>query len=69
VFGGKKKSRITYCPEKGNSTPPFLYSMDKAKRDFGFVPQFDTFRKMMEDYKAEQDSGRWNLLIDSRKKD
>jgi len=69
VFGGKKKSRITYCPEKGNSTPPFLYSMDKAKRDFGFVPQFDTFRKMMEDYKAEQDSGRWNLLIESRKKD
>jgi len=69
VFGGKKKSKITYCPEKGNSTPPFLYSMDKAMRDFGFVPQFNTFRKMMEDYKAEQDSGRWNLLIDSRKKD
>lgn len=69
VFGGEKKSNIIYRPEKKNSTPPFLYSMDKAKRDFGFVPQYDTFRKMMEDYKNEMESGRWDLLVDSRKKD
>lgn len=68
IFGGEKKSNITYNPKKANSTPPFLYSMDKARRDFRFVPQYDSFRKMMEDYKMEQDSGRWDLLIDSRKK-
>ena len=69
VFGGDKKSKILYRPEKSNSTPSFLYSMDKAKRDFGFVPRFDTFRKMMEDYKLEMESGRWDLLVESRKKD
>ena len=69
VFGDKNKSKLIYRPEKKNSTPPFLYSMDKAERDFGFVPQFDTFRKMMIDYKQEMDSGRWVSLVESRKKD
>lgn len=68
VFGGKKKSQIIYRPEKKNSTPPFLYSMDKAKRDFGFIPEYNTFRKMMEDYKEELESGRWEMLVESRKK-
>lgn len=68
VFCGANKSRILYRPEKKNSTPPYLFSMDKAKRDFGFVPQYDTFRKMMEDYKTELDSGRWEVLVESRKK-
>lgn len=64
VFGRESKSRIVYRPEKKNSTPPFLYSMDKARRDFGFVPQYDTFRKMMVDYKAEMESGRWEQLVE-----
>ena len=38
--------------------------MDKARRDFGFVPQYDTFRKMMVDYKAEMESGRWEQLVE-----
>ena len=69
VFCGNKKSKIIYCPEKKNSTPPFLYSMDKAKRDFDFEPKYDTFKKMMVDYKQELESGRWKILVESRKKD
>lgn len=69
VFSKEQKSRITYKPDKKNSTPPYLYSMDKAKRDFGFEPRYVDFRLMMEDYKQELESGRWNLLVESRKKD
>lgn len=69
VFGGEKKSNIIYRPEKKNSTPPYLYSIDKARRDFDYEPQFTDFRSMMEDYKLEMESGRWELLVDSRKKD
>ena len=69
VFGIEKRSRIVYRPEKKNSTPPYLYSIDKAKRDFGYSPKYVDFRSMMEDYKMEMESGRWELLLDSRKKD
>lgn len=69
LFSAEKKSRIVYRPEKKNSSPPFLFSMDRAARDFGFVPRFDTFRKMMEDYKRELENGRWEILVESRRKD
>ena len=69
VFGGEKKSRIIYRPEKANRTPSFLYSMEKAERDFGFKPEYTTYRAMMEDYKAEMDSGFWDSFLEGRKKD
>lgn len=62
VFGKGKKSKVIYKPEKCNSTPQFLYSMDKAERDFGFKPEFTDYHKMMEDYKKEMESGAWNEL-------
>lgn len=62
VFGAGKGSKIVYRPDKPNSTPSFLYSMDKAKKDFGFVPEFTDFKKMMLDYKKELESGRWSSL-------
>lgn len=69
VFGGEKRSDIILKPEKKNATPSYLYSIDKARRDFDFKPQFTDFRDMMLDYKNEMESGRWELLIESRKKD
>lgn len=68
VFGGVKKSKIVYHPEKENNTPSFWYSMEKAKRDFGFVPQYTNYEDMMLDYKKELESGKWKVLVDSRKK-
>jgi Nucleoside-diphosphate-sugar epimerases len=68
VFGGNKKSEIVYRPEKRNNTPSFLYSMEKAKKDFGFVPKYTNYVDMMIDYKKELESGRWNLLIEAGKK-
>lgn len=68
VFGDEKKSRIVYRPEKENNTPSFLYSMEKAKRDFGFIPQYTNYYDMMIDYKNELESGKWETLIDTREK-
>lgn len=68
VFGGEKKASIVYRPEKQNNTPSFLFSIEKARRDFGYDPQYTSYRAMMVDYKAERDSGRWTRLVQSRKK-
>ncbi len=56
VFGNDKGSKIIFRPEKKNNTPSFLFSMEKAKRDFGFVPEYTDFKKMMEDYKKEMEN-------------
>lgn len=69
VFGDPEKSKIVYRPEKANRTPSFYFSMEKAKRDFGFVPEYDTYLKMMEDYKKEMESGFWESFLEKRKKD
>ena len=68
IFGEGKNIEIVYCPDKPNNTPSFLYSIDKAKRDFGFEPKFNSFKAMMIDYKKEMESGFWNSLISTRKK-
>lgn len=69
VFGNpNKKSKIVYRPDKPNNTPSFLFDMGKAKRDFGFVPKYTSYMEMMKDYKRELESGRWDSLMEDRKK-
>lgn len=70
VFGNPDKpSKIVYRPDKPNNTPSYLFDMSKAKEDFGFVPRYTSYLEMMKDYKRELDSGRWDLLIEDRRKD
>lgn len=69
VFGGGKQSEIVYRPDKPNNTPSFLFDMTKAKEDFGFVPQYTSYKAMMEDYRKELESGRWNVLSQGREKE
>lgn len=66
VFGEGAGSKIVYRPDKPNNTPSFLYSMEKAKRDFGFEPEYTNYYDMMLDYKEELESGRWDALVSSR---
>ena len=68
VFGSDKGSKLVYRPEKPNNTPSFWYSMEKAKKDFGFVPVYTSYHDMMVDYKKELESGRWDDLVESRQK-
>lgn len=65
VFGPAdgRKSRILYEPAIKNNTPSYLFSMEKAKRDFGFVPQFSDFRAMMVDYKNDLDRNLYKDLF------
>lgn len=69
VFGGDKQSEIIYRPDKPNNTPSFLFDMTKAKEDFGFVPEYISYVDIMKDYKRELESGRWNVLVESRTKE
>lgn len=68
VFGGDKTSKIVYRKEKPNNTPSYLYSIEKAKEDFGFEPKYTNFHDMMVDYKNELESGDWDILVESREK-
>lgn len=36
-------SKIVYKPEVKNNTSSYLFSMEKAKKDFGYVPQYSDF--------------------------
>lgn len=58
-----KKSNITYKPEVKNNTPSYLFSMKKAKKDFGFVPAYSDFRVMMTDYKKDLDTNKYQELF------
>lgn len=58
-----KKSKILYKPEVMNNTTSYLFSMEKAKRDFGFVPEYADFRVMMTDYKKDLDANKYQELF------
>lgn len=59
----EKKSKITYKPEVTNNTPSYLFSMEKAKRDFNFVPKYADFKVMMMDYKKDLDENKYQELF------
>ena len=59
----KRKSRIVFQPEIQNNTPSFLFSMEKAKKDFGFEPAYADFRTMMIDYKKDLDACKYQELF------
>ncbi len=56
-------SKIVYKPEIRNNTPSYLFSMEKAKRDFDFTPQYADFEVMMRDYKKDWDTGKFKDLF------
>lgn len=69
VFGNeKKKSKIIYKSDKSNNTPSFLFDINKAKIDFGFVPKYKLYKDMMIDYKKELKSGRFDIFMEIRRK-
>ncbi len=59
----ERKSKIVYKPEVKNNTPSYLFSMEKAKRDFGFEPKYADFRTMMADYKKDMDNHLYQDLF------
>jgi UDP-glucose 4-epimerase len=68
VFSGENgKPEIRREPGKPNSIEPFVYDNGKAKRDFGWVPQY-SFEDMLIDYKREKEAGRFSFLLEKRRR-
>lgn len=63
VFCEGKKSKLVDADKSNGNPRSFLFSMEKAKRDFGFVPEYSSFRKMMTDYKNDLDRGLYKDLF------
>lgn len=56
-------SKIVYKPEVKNNTASYLFSMEKAKKDFGYVPQSSDFKIMMQDYKKDLNENKYQELF------
>ncbi len=63
---GEHKSKVIYKDIK-NGGKSFLFSIEKAKKDFGYEPQFADFRTLMEDYKMELERGVYQELFSGRR--
>ena len=60
---GKNMSQIIHKPEILNNTPSYLFSIEKARKDFGYEPQYADFEKMMQDYKEDMDKNKYQDLF------
>jgi UDP-glucose 4-epimerase len=68
VFSSKEKpSKIVYIPEKPNSVDPCVYDISKAKRELGWEPKY-SFVDILIDYKKEMESGKWDFLLQRKKR-
>lgn len=56
-------SKIKYRPEVQNNTPSYIFSIEKAKIDFGFIPKYCEFEVMMTDYKKDLDLNKFRNLF------
>lgn len=59
----EEKSKIVHKPDVNNNTPSYLFSMEKAKRDFNFMPMYSDFKVMMTDYKKDLDTNKYQELF------
>ncbi len=56
----ENKSKITYCPEKPNSTQ-FLLDIEKTKKELGYEPRY-TWKDYLRKFKEEMDSQPFGKL-------
>ena len=60
---GKPKSKVFYMPERANNSVSYLFSIEKANRDFGYKPRFADFKTMMTDWKKDLDDNLYRDLF------
>ncbi|MCR5518354.1 MAG: NAD(P)-dependent oxidoreductase [Lachnospiraceae bacterium] len=66
VFADEKKSEIIYRDDIVNNGKSYLFSIDKAKKDFGYSPKYTDFHDLMADYKMELERGIYSSLFADR---
>ena len=60
------RSKVIYRQDMVNSGRSFLFSIEKARRDFGYEPQYADFRDLMKDHKYEYERGVFPALFSDR---
>ena len=60
------KSKVIYREDMVNRGKSYLFSIEKARRDFGYDPQFVDFKDLMKDYIYEQERGVYPALFANR---
>ena len=60
------KSKVIYRDDMLNGGKSYLFSIEKARRDFGYDPQFADFNDLMKDYIFEQERGVYPSLFANR---
>lgn len=59
----ENKSQIIYRPEKPNNSQSYAFSIEKATKDFNYIPQYVPFRNLLIDYKKEMERLRFKHLF------
>ena len=59
-------SKVIYRDDMKNSGKSFLFSIDKARKDFGYDPQYADFKDLMKDYILEYYRGVYSSLFADR---
>lgn len=63
VFAESKHSKLVKVDKPNGNPKSFVFSMDKARRDFDFVPKYSSFKDMMIDYKCDIDKCLYKNLF------
>jgi UDP-glucose 4-epimerase len=63
----ERPSPLVTRPEKENLIESYFYDVDKARRAFGWFPKY-SFEDMLIDYQLEKQSGRFDYLVEKRRK-
>ena len=66
-WGSKDKPKLIFLPEKKHKMDSFVYDNEKAKKDFGWSPEY-SFEKLLIDYEKEVKSNKFGFLLEKRKK-
>lgn len=62
----KNKSKVLYRGDIINRSKSYLFSIDRAKNDFGYEPKYANFRDLMLDYIFELKRGVYPKLFSNR---
>lgn len=66
VFADSGKKATVIKKDVENKGISYLFSIEKAKRDFGYEPEYADFKDLMLDYKKEEERGVYTELFSSR---
>lgn len=63
IFSENKLSKVYTKPEIKNNTKSYIFSIEKAAKDFGYNPKFTSFKDMMVDMKDDMDKNKYKELF------